>query len=183
LFVQRVDFLVAGYQSASGGGILIDERVECAFEHLQNQIRHPWYIQRQFERRFLGKIPGTIRNLGSFVADTFQVLRNFSRDHDEPQVAGKRRFRQQMDGHFVHFEFEFVDHGIIFANALGKVVIAICEGFDGVFDSGLSVAGHREQNLLQIGELFVEMGLDGHGSGLNRIGPSRNLRFVSLQGS
>ena len=99
--------------------------------------------------RFLGQVARALGNLGRFVAHPFEVLRDFHRHRDEPEVGGERGLGQELDGQLVHLDLEPVDGPVLVPDAQGQVVVPGDQRLDRAPNGRFGIAGHPQQFLFQ----------------------------------
>jgi hypothetical protein len=149
LLVERVHFLVARDDGARGGGIAVHKRVERVLEHVERKGGDARQIEIDLHGRFERKVARALGDFGRFVANAFEVLRNFHGYGDEPEICRERCAGQKLDGKVVNLDFKLVNDPVVVLDAERKVGVALDERLHGLIDGGLGVTGHRQQFLLQ----------------------------------
>ncbi len=163
--IELIEFLIAFPDGEGFLGIALAIGVEGVFDLFERALAHMAEAAieraRQRERDFAAALGDVFSN----VADAFKVGRDFERGDGFAQVARHRLATgEQLDDVVIDGDIEVVDIFIVLDNFFGLSGVGVLHDFEGFGHLGFREAAHLEDEVGQLGEVFIE-GVNGMSAG------------------
>ena len=101
-----------------------------------------------------------MRDVDRVIAHPFEIVGDFHRRGEKPQIAGHRLLRrEQADHRLFDLQLEMIDLPVALNDLRGFFAVSLQHGLDRRREGCLRLARHVEQGDLELRELVVEMAM------------------------
>src|SRR5262249_558376 len=138
--------------------IAADDGVERVANHFFGDFAHAGKVDVGLDARVAENAQRALRDVDSLVADALEVVVDAGNRENEAEVDRHELMEgKELDDAIVDFELELVD-GVFFGeDALGKLLIGIENGVDGLVDGAFGKATHPKEAILELVQIFFKM--------------------------
>jgi len=158
LIAVVIHLVVAFQDFAREIDVAADHCVQGVADHFFGDFAHAWQVDVRLDAWMAENSQGALRDVDGLIADAFEIVIDARNGQDETQVHGHELVQsEKLNDAIVNFDLQLVDGAFFFEDALGKLLVGIQHGVDGLMDSAFGEAAHPEQPLFQFVQISFEV--------------------------